>query len=182
MVKPVKRSVTDVGLLSSNIAWVTEWFKAPATVGGLYHMDRRVNPGCLLRSGFQSPGRRHALNLFMDPIGYGSSTWASWYELRLDLGLGYNHIDQVIPPSTYSSINPSIYSSINPSSHSSINPFIHQSINSSIYSSIQSVAFGILLLSTILCSGVKQHRPWSVLGWVTVSVCQFLLIVLRMRL
>ena len=31
-------------------------------------------------------------------------------------------------------------------------------------------------------NGVKQHRPWLGLGWVTVLVCQFLLIVLWMRL
>ena len=44
------------------------------------------------------------------------------------------------------------------------------------------VAIGIPLLPPTLYAGVKQHRPWSVLGWVTVVVCQFLLIVLRMRL
>ena len=44
------------------------------------------------------------------------------------------------------------------------------------------VAIGIPLLPPTLYAGVKHHRPWSVLGWVTVVVCQFLLIVLRMRL
>ena len=49
------------------------------------------------------------------------------------------------------------------------------------YSTIMSVAIGIPLLPPTLYAGVKHHRPWSVLGWVTVLVCQFLLIVLRMR-
>ena len=38
------------------------------------------------------------------------------------------------------------------------------------------------LRPTTLYAGVKQQRPWSVLGWVTVVVCQFLHIALRMRL
>ena len=42
------------------------------------------------------------------------------------------------------------------------------------------VVIGILLQSTSRCNRVKQH--WLVLGWMTVLVCQFLLIVLRMRL
>ena len=42
------------------------------------------------------------------------------------------------------------------------------------------VLFGILLQSTAQYAGVKQHRPWFLLGWVTVALCQFLLIVLRM--
>ena len=45
-----------------------------------------------------------------------------------------------------------------------------------------SVVIGILLQSTAWCTGVKQHRPWLVLGWVTVVIFQSLLIVLRMRL
>ena len=50
------------------------------------------------------------------------------------------------------------------------------------YSVPVSVAIGIPLQPPALCAEVKQHRPWSVLGWVTVVVCQFLLIVLRMTL
>ena len=45
-----------------------------------------------------------------------------------------------------------------------------------------SVVIGILLQSTAWCTGVKQHRPWFVLRWVTVIVCQILLIILRMKL
>ena len=44
-----------------------------------------------------------------------------------------------------------------------------------------SVFIGILLQSTAWYAGVKQHRPQFVLGWVTV-LCQFLLIILQMRL
>ena len=44
-----------------------------------------------------------------------------------------------------------------------------------------SVAIGIPLQPPAYCDEVKQLRPWSVLGWVTVVVCQVLLIVLRMR-
>ena len=46
------------------------------------------------------------------------------------------------------------------------------------------VAIGIPLRPTTWCAGVKQLWPWFVLGWETVGVvvCQFLLIVLRMRL
>ena len=40
----------------------------------------------------------------------------------------------------------------------------------------------ILLQSTAWYTGVKQHQPRLLLGCVTVLVCQFLLIVLRMRL
>ena len=47
--------------------------------------------------------------------------------------------------------------------------------------SYKSVVIGILLQPTALYAGVKQLRPWFVLGWVTILVCQFLLIVLRMR-
>ena len=43
---------------------------------------------------------------------------------------------------------------------------------------LQSVVIGILLQSTARYNGVKQHQPRLVLGWVTVLVCQFLLIVL----
>ena len=32
---------------------VVEWFKASATAGGLYHPDRRPNPGSWLRSRFE---------------------------------------------------------------------------------------------------------------------------------
>ena len=45
-----------------------------------------------------------------------------------------------------------------------------------------SVVIGILLQSTAWYTGVKQHWPRLLLGWVTVLVCQFLLIVLQMRL
>ena len=45
-----------------------------------------------------------------------------------------------------------------------------------------SVFIGILLQSTAWYTEVKQHWPRFVLGWVTVLVCQFLLIVLLMRL
>ena len=44
---------------------------------------------------------------------------------------------------------------------------------------IQTIAH---ILNSIKRTEVKQHRPWSVLGWVTAVVCQFLLIVLWMRL
>ena len=44
------------------------------------------------------------------------------------------------------------------------------------------MVIGILLRSTAWYTLVKQHRPQLVLGWVTILVCQFLLIVLRMRL
>ena len=40
----------------------------------------------------------------------------------------------------------------------------------------KSVIIGIQLQSTTQYAGVKQHWPWFVLGWVTVLVCQFLLI------
>ena len=45
-----------------------------------------------------------------------------------------------------------------------------------------SVVIGKLLRSTALYNGVKQRRPRLVLERMTVSICQFLLIVLRMRL
>ena len=44
------------------------------------------------------------------------------------------------------------------------------------------VVIGILVRSTARYDGVQQQRPWLVHGCVTVLVCQFLLIVLRMRL
>ena len=44
----------------------------------------------------------------------------------------------------------------------------------------KAMVIGILL--TAWCNGVKQHRLWFVHGWVIVLVCQYLLIVLRMRL
>ena len=44
------------------------------------------------------------------------------------------------------------------------------------------VVIGILLKSTALYTGVKQHRPRLILGWVSILVCQFLVIVLRIRL
>ena len=42
-----------------------------------------------------------------------------------------------------------------------------------------SVFIGILLQSTAWYAGVKQHQPQFVLGWMTIIVCQFLLIILR---
>ena len=45
-----------------------------------------------------------------------------------------------------------------------------------------SVVIGILLQSTACYNWVKQQRPQLVPGWVTVSVCQFLVIVLQLRL
>ena len=50
------------------------------------------------------------------------------------------------------------------------------------YDIIISVVIGILLQSTARYEQVEQHRPRFVLGWVTVLVFQFLLIVLPMRL
>ena len=44
-----------------------------------------------------------------------------------------------------------------------------------------SVVISILLQSTTWYIGINQHWPRCVLGWVTVLVCQFLLIVLQMR-
>ena len=44
------------------------------------------------------------------------------------------------------------------------------------------VVIGILLRPTARYNGVKQHRPWFLLGWVTILVCQFLLVFLWMRL
>ena len=44
-----------------------------------------------------------------------------------------------------------------------------------------SVVNSILPQLTACFTGVEQHRPQFVLGWVTVIVCQFLLIVFRMR-
>ena len=44
------------------------------------------------------------------------------------------------------------------------------------------MVIGILLQSTAWYSRVNQCQPPLVLGWVTVLVCQFLLIILRMRL
>ena len=43
------------------------------------------------------------------------------------------------------------------------------------------VVIGILLKSTAWYTGVKQHQP-RLVGWMTVLVCKFMLIVLRMRL
>ena len=45
-----------------------------------------------------------------------------------------------------------------------------------------SVVIRILLQSTAWYTWVKQHRPRLLLGWVTVLVCEFVLIVLRIRL
>ena len=45
-----------------------------------------------------------------------------------------------------------------------------------------SVVIGILLQSIAWYNRVQQQRPRLVLGWVTVSVCQFLVIVLRIKL
>ena len=44
------------------------------------------------------------------------------------------------------------------------------------------VVIGILLWLTAWCNGVKQHWPRLVLGWMTLSVRPYLLIVLWMRL
>ena len=43
---------------------IIEWFKASAIRGGLYHTDRRPDPGCWLRSEFDSPWGRLIVSLF----------------------------------------------------------------------------------------------------------------------
>ena len=46
----------------------------------------------------------------------------------------------------------------------------------------QTVVISIPLQSTATCNRVKQWRHWLVLRWVTVSVCQILVLVLHMIL
>ena len=57
------------------------------SVGGLNLPDKRVDPDCWLRSGFESPRVQLVVSLFQDPISYGSFTGATLYVLCLDRGL-----------------------------------------------------------------------------------------------
>ena len=66
---------------------LVEWFKAPATNIRLYHMNRRLNLDCWLRSGFKSPRGRLVVSLFQDPISYGRFTVETLYVPCFDKGL-----------------------------------------------------------------------------------------------
>ena len=60
-----------------------------ASAGGLNLLDKRVNSGFCLKSGFESPRGQLVVNLFRDPISYGRFTGATLYMPCLDRGLIY---------------------------------------------------------------------------------------------
>ena len=64
------------GLFLSGLAWL-RGFNTPASAGGLNLPDKRVNPGCWLRSVFESPqGQLAVINLFQDPISWSDNICA----------------------------------------------------------------------------------------------------------
>ena len=63
-----------------HIKWacLAKGFIAPAMA------DKRLDPGCWLKSVFESPQRQLVLSLFEDPISYESFTTATVYVPCLD--------------------------------------------------------------------------------------------------
>ena len=50
--------LNKMGLLGRGWACLVEGFNTPVETGGLNLSDKRVDPGCWLRSGFESPRRQ----------------------------------------------------------------------------------------------------------------------------
>ena len=67
-------SLLGRGVLYTTFGW---WIKSPG----------RVDPGCWLRSGFESPRGQLVVSLFQDLISYGRFTGATLYVPCLDWGL-----------------------------------------------------------------------------------------------
>ena len=113
-------------------ACLVEGFNTLATAGVLNLPDKRVDPGCWLRSGFESPRRQLVVNLFWyfilsgynkilllyylsytlivshiierTQISYGRFTEATLYVPCLDWGLiNYIHFPSIIFPYNYTS-------------------------------------------------------------------------------
>ena len=63
----------EFGLLSQ-WACLVEGFNTLVTAGVLNLPNKRVDPDCWLRSGFESPQRQLVLSLFLDPISCGRYT------------------------------------------------------------------------------------------------------------
>ena len=57
-------------------ACLVEGFNAPVLADGFNISDKRVDPGCWLRSGLESP---LVLSLFQDHFSYGRFTGATLY-------------------------------------------------------------------------------------------------------
>ena len=67
------------------IGMLAEWFKVSATVGCLYHPDKRPNLGCWLTSGFEAHLGHLVVSLFQEHINYGLFTGATSKLLPLSM-------------------------------------------------------------------------------------------------
>ena len=65
-------------------AYLAEGFNTPALTVGLNLLDKRVDPGCWLRSGFESPQGLLVVSLFYDPIRFRRFTGVTLYVLCYD--------------------------------------------------------------------------------------------------